>query len=80
MSVENYTEQYEFHCQPCNYNWQMTYRVRVDADDESETRHFCYLNGIPATPPAAGRLCPNCWTPAYSCHMVDEPALVPSHR
>jgi hypothetical protein len=80
MRVENVTEQYEFHCRPCNYKWQMTYRVWADADEESQTRHYCYLNGIPATPPAAGRLCPNCWAPAYSPRLVDEPILVPSRR
>jgi hypothetical protein len=77
MGSEN-IEQYEFHCQPCNYRWQMTYRVRAREGDEAGTRRFFYLNGIPATDPLAGRLCPNCWAPAYSCQMVDESLLVPS--
>jgi hypothetical protein len=77
MRVTSHIEQYEFDCRPCNYVWQMTYEVRSAESPQSAVPAFFYLNGIPATPPDAGRLCPNCWTPSYSGRKLDDPALVP---
>jgi hypothetical protein len=79
MGAEMHIEQYEFHCDPCNYEWQMTYDVRV-SEGGGEDARFLYLNGIPATSPRAGRLCPNCWAPSYSGRKLGEPALVQARR
>jgi hypothetical protein len=76
MRAKSHIEQYEFECQPCNYGWLMTYEVRPAENSQSAVPDFFYLNGIPATPPDAGRLCPNCWTPSYSGRKLDEAVLV----
>jgi hypothetical protein len=78
MRVEDHIEQYEFHCEPCSYEWQMAYEVRPAEEFGSGAPRFFYLNGIPATSPLAGRLCPNCWAPSHSSHRVDELTLVPA--
>ena len=79
MGNQSHIEQYEFHCEPCNYEWQMTYDVRTVEGSEDASR-FLYLNGIPATPPVAGRLCPNCWAPSYASRRLNEPVLAQSRR
>lgn len=78
MGEERHIEKYGFHCQPCNYQWQMAYEVRVGP--VSDVPSFLYLNGLPASPPSAGRLCPNCWAPSFSGKLLDEPVLVPDRR
>lgn len=78
MDDERRIEKYGFYCQPCNYQWQMAYEVRGGGDAVAPS--FLYLNGLPASPPAAGRLCPNCWAPSFSGRLLDEPVLVPDRR
>ena len=78
MHEDCHIEQYEFSCQPCNYQWLMSYEVRAGA--RSDVLQFFYLTGMPATPPAAGRLCPNCWEPSYSCQRLDGLTVTSSRR
>jgi hypothetical protein len=77
MHEDRHIEHYGFHCQPCNYDWLMSYEVRNGPEAETQ---FSYLYGLPATPPTAGRLCPNCWTPSYSCQRLTEPLLASSRH
>jgi hypothetical protein len=76
MYAERHVEQYGFQCPSCNYEWLVSYEVRTGA--RAGEQQFFYLYGLPATPPAAGRLCPNCWTPSYSCQKLAEPSMVSS--
>jgi hypothetical protein len=76
MVVDTFHERYEFHCEPCDCKWQITYEVHELEDD---SLHYFYSTGIPATPPTSGRLCPNCWQPAYEPFMVDGPLTARSH-
>jgi hypothetical protein len=76
MVVEAHFEQYQFQCEPCGREWEITYEVR-DSGTAERGSHYFYLTGIPAAPPAAGRLCPNCWMPASPARRVE---LVESHR
>jgi hypothetical protein len=80
MREDRRVEHYEFYCQPCNSAWLISYEVRIAPDLESDVPRFFYLYGLPATPPSAGRLCPNCWVPSHSCQLVHAPALAASHR
>jgi hypothetical protein len=80
MDDERRIEQYRFSCKPCNYEWQMTYEVRGGCEPDGAGQTFLYLNGLPATPPSAGRLCPNCWAPSYSGQLAEEPQLAQSRR
>jgi hypothetical protein len=77
MATETHFEQYEFQCGPCDRRWQITYEVR-ETGSQSDSRWF-YLTGVPATPPTAGRLCPNCWKLASPPLMVDGPVLARAH-
>lgn len=79
MVVEAHFERYQFQCDPCDREWEITYEVRESDAAEGGT-HYFYLTGIPATPPAAGRLCPNCWQPASAACRVDEQVLAHSRR
>jgi hypothetical protein len=79
MVFDTHIERYEFHCSSCDYTWQITYEVR-DLGEVDHTHQYLYVTGVPATPPDAGRLCPNCWLPAYSPHMVDSPVLARGPR
>lgn len=78
MGFETYREQHEFHCQPCNYVWQVTYEVRNLEGHDS--RQYFYLSGLPASSPAEGRLCPNCWEPTHASHRIDGQVPAPSPR
>jgi hypothetical protein len=78
MVFDTHIERYEFHCSSCNYTWQITYEVREGRSEPA--RQYLYVSGVPATPPIDGRLCPNCWQPAYSPHMIDSPMLVRGRR
>ncbi len=79
MGVQTYREQHEFHCQPCNYVWQMTYEVRDLGDAGLESRQYFYVSGLPASAPADGRLCPNCWEPTHASRLVDGPLASARH-
>jgi hypothetical protein len=78
MHGEPKIERYEFHCELCRYEWQMSYEVREPGASHPESRQYAYLTGLPASPPSAGRRCPNCWEPTYSSQLLDEPILARS--
>ena len=78
MHGERHVEHYGFYCQPCNYEWLMSYEVRSDA--QSGEPEFFYLYGLPASPPSLGRLCPTCWAPSNSGQRYTEPELASSRR
>jgi hypothetical protein len=77
MSGESHYEQYEFHCRPCNYVWQKTYEVR---GADTAPHHYFYVSGLPASPPLAGRRCPNCWEPTYAAGRVEAPPALADRR
>jgi hypothetical protein len=78
MRVESNIERYEFRCERCTYEWQMSYEVRDPGASHPDSRQYAYLTGLPASPPSAGRRCPNCWEPTYSCQLIDAALLARS--
>jgi hypothetical protein len=71
IGVTKYTEEHEFHCEPCRYDWRVRYEVRDREDAEGLGVAYFYQDGIPASPPQQGRRCPNCWVATTGSHLVD---------